>query len=187
MSPPTTQRFATRSCPSTIRTRPGTSLSTNIDKTTHAGIEALVGASFAIAGDAHRLEPLLSMTLNDFSFDSDAVYGDNDLPAAPEYVVRGELLYRIASGFYAGPTFDFVGERFADFSNTYKVDSYQLLGLRGGFATDDGSSLPSCAICSMKTTSPRSRCWILRMRMRACSTRVHRVRPMSARECSSEE
>ena len=114
---------------------PGTSLSTNIDKTTHTGIEALVGASFAIAGEAHRLEPTLSMTWNDFSFDSDAVYGDNDLPAAPDYVVRGELMYRNASGFYAGPTFDFVGERFADFSNTYKVDAYQLLGLRGGFST----------------------------------------------------
>jgi iron complex outermembrane receptor protein len=114
---------------------PGTSLSTNIDKTIHAGIEALVGASFAIAGETQRLEPTVSVTWNEFSFDSDPVYGDNSLPAAPDYVVRGELLYRNANGFYAGPTFDLVGERFADFSNTYKVEPYQLLGLRGGFSS----------------------------------------------------
>jgi iron complex outermembrane receptor protein len=34
------------------------------------------------------------------------------------------------TGFHVGPTFDLVGERFVDFSNTYKVTSYGLLGLR---------------------------------------------------------
>jgi iron complex outermembrane receptor protein len=114
---------------------PGNSLTTNIDKTIHAGVEALVGASIALAGGrTHRIEPLVSVTLNDFSFDSDAVYGDNDLPAAPDYAVRGELLYRNANGFYVGPTFDLVGERYADFTNTYRVDSYELLGLRTGYS-----------------------------------------------------
>lgn len=112
---------------------PGTSLSTNIDSTTHAGIEALVGASFELGSGAHRLEPLVSFTLNEFSFDSDPLYGNSDLPAAPKYAARGELMYRHVSGFYAGPTFDFIGKRFADFSNTYTVDSYELLGLRGGY------------------------------------------------------
>lgn len=111
---------------------PGNTLVTNVDKTTHAGIEALVGASFELGG-AHRLEPRVSLTLNRFRFDADPVYGDNHLPAAPTYVVRGELLYRNARGFFAGPTFDFVGERQADFANTYAVDSYALLGARAGF------------------------------------------------------
>lgn len=115
---------------------PGNSLTTNIDKTIHAGIEALVGASFAIAGDAHRIEPLVSVTWNEFSFDSDAVYGDNTLPAAPDYAVRGEVVYRSSLGFYVGPTFDSVGRRFADFSNTYEIESYELLGLRGGFSNE---------------------------------------------------
>jgi iron complex outermembrane recepter protein len=114
---------------------PGNSLSTNVDKTTHAGVEALVGASFPVAGDAHRIEPLVSLTWNEFSFDSDPTYGDNKLPAAPEYAVRGEMVYRNGTGFYVGPTFDLVGKRFADFSNTYKVGSYQLLGLRGGYSS----------------------------------------------------
>jgi iron complex outermembrane receptor protein len=113
---------------------PGNSLVTNIDRTVHAGLEALVGASFELAGGAHRLDPQVSITLNRFNFDGDPVYGDNDLPAAPGYVVRGEALYRHAKGFYVGPTFDLLGKRYADFANTYTVDAYALMGLRGGFA-----------------------------------------------------
>jgi len=113
---------------------PGTSLSTNVDKTVHVGVESLLGASLALdSAGQHRLEPTLSLTLNDFSFDGDAQYGNNELPAAPGYALRGELLYRHASGFYAGPTFDLIDTRYADFNNTYKVDSYSLLGLRGGY------------------------------------------------------
>lgn len=111
---------------------PGNSLVTNIDKTTHAGLEALVGVSFELTG-RHRIEPRVSLTLNRFRFDADPTWGDNRLPAAPTYAARGELLYRHPSGFYAGPTFDLVGERFADFANRYGVDAYALLGLRAGF------------------------------------------------------
>lgn len=111
---------------------PGTSLSANIDRTVHAGVEALFGASFVIAEGEHRIEPLLSFTWNAFSFDDDATYGNNKLPAAPGYALRGEVLYRTDSGFFAGPTFDLVGTRYADFANTYKIDSYGLIGLRAG-------------------------------------------------------
>lgn len=115
----------------------GDSRTTNIDKTIHAGIEALVGASFAVGGSSgHRIEPLLSLTLNEFSFDSHPAYGDNTLPAAPDYALRGEVLYRHASGFFLGPTFDFIGKRYADFANTYTVGGYSLLGFRGGFTRD---------------------------------------------------
>jgi iron complex outermembrane receptor protein len=111
---------------------PGTSLSTNIDDTTHAGLEAAFAAS-VLLGSLHRIEPRVSLTLNQFEFDDDPVYGSNDLPAAPDYVVRGEVIYRHPSGFYLGPTFDLVGERYADFANSYTIDDYRLLGLRGGF------------------------------------------------------
>jgi iron complex outermembrane receptor protein len=98
----------------------------------HAGIEALLGASLQLGEGLNRLEPLASVTVNDFWFDSDRSYGDDDLPAAPRYAMRGELMYRHWKGLYAGPTFDAVGKRFADFSNNYSIDSYELLGLRGG-------------------------------------------------------
>lgn len=112
---------------------PGNSLVTNIDKTTHAGLEALVGSSFAVGG-AHRIDPRVSFTLNRFHFDDDPAWGQNRLPAAPTYAVRGEVLYRHANGFYAGPTFDFIGERYADFANSYAVDGYELMGLRAGMS-----------------------------------------------------
>lgn len=113
---------------------PGTSLSVNADNTVHAGIEALVGASFALGnGTTHRMEPLVNVTVNHFKFRNDGLYGNNVLPAAPKVALKGEILYRHASGFFAGPTFDIVSSRFADFSNTYKVDSYALWGLRAGW------------------------------------------------------
>ncbi len=110
---------------------PGNTLVTNIDTTTHAGLEALVGSSFEVGG-THRIEPRVSFTLNRFHFDDDPFWRQNRLPAAPTYAMRGEVLYRHARGFYAGPTFDFIGERYADFANSYSVDGYQLMGLRAG-------------------------------------------------------
>ncbi len=116
---------------------PGTSLSTNVDTTIHAGLETLFGASFALgAGAVHRLEPRLNLTINHFYFDDDPLYGDNELPAAPGYFVNGQLLYRHVSGFFMGPTIDIVDERYADFSNTYEVDGYELLGLRIGYTRE---------------------------------------------------
>ncbi|MDQ2701298.1 MAG: TonB-dependent receptor [Pseudomonadota bacterium] len=111
---------------------PGTSLSANIDRTIHAGLEAVLGASFPLGAGGHRIEPLASISWNAFSFDDDPVYGDNDLPAAPRHAVRGEVMYRNDRGFFAGPTFDLVGSRHADFANTYRIESYDLLGLRLG-------------------------------------------------------
>lgn len=113
---------------------PGTNLASNVDDTVHAGLEALVRGELNLDGrDRHRMELTLSATLNHFEFDGDPVYGDNDLPAAPEYVLRGELLYRNGRGWYLGPTFDVVGERWADFANTYRVGGYEIFGLRGGW------------------------------------------------------
>lgn len=111
----------------------GNTLVTNIDRTTHAGVEALVSGSIPV-GDRHRVEPRVSVTLNRFRFDGDAVWGRNRLPAAPVYGVRGEVLYRHASGVYAGPTFDLIGDRYADFANSYVVDGYELMGLRAGLS-----------------------------------------------------
>lgn len=119
---------------------PGNSLSTNIDNTIHAGIEAGIGAQFPlrVAGGG-AIAPRLSLTINEFTFDGDPTYGDNDLPSAPGYVLRGEVLYRHADGFFVGPTFDVVDGRYADFMNTYRVDSYSLLGLRAGWGSEKWS------------------------------------------------
>lgn len=115
---------------------PGTGLSANIDRSTHAGLEALLGASLPLGDGAHRIEPLLSATFNAFSFDSHATWGNNRLPAAPRWFARGELMYRHVSGLAAGPTFDLVGRRYADFANTYGIGSHGLLGARASYTSD---------------------------------------------------
>jgi iron complex outermembrane receptor protein len=114
---------------------PGTSLVTNVDATVHSGIETILSARFELAGN-RSIEPVLSVTLNDFTFDDDAAYENNSLPAAPNHVVRGEIIYRGGRGLFAGPSFEFVGDRYADFVNSYKISSYLLLGFRAGWSND---------------------------------------------------
>jgi len=112
---------------------PGISLTSNIPRTIHAGIEALLRASFPLSGGGSRIVPLVSFTWNDFHFDRDLAYASNRLPSAPRYAVHGEAMVRGAGGFYGGPTFDAVGPRYADFANTYRIGGYALAGLRAGF------------------------------------------------------
>ena len=115
---------------------PGISLTSNIPRTIHAGIEALLRANFPLAGGTRRIEPLVSFTWNDFHFGRDPVYAGNRLPSAPRYAVHAQVMIRKANGFYAGPTLDAVGPRYADFANTYRVGGYVLAGLRVGFRHD---------------------------------------------------
>ncbi len=116
---------------------PGLSLSTNIDNTIHAGVEGLIGGQFALdSKGTHSIAPMLNFTLNHFNFDNNRIYGNNRLAAAPDYFLKGEVLYRHASGFFVGPTFDVVGRRYADFTNNYKISGYGLLGMRTGWSND---------------------------------------------------
>lgn len=116
---------------------PGTSLATNIEDTIHAGVEALFGASLALGSNAQRIEPVLSLTWNDFTFDDDPLYANNQLPVAPEFFIKGEVMYRHGNGFFAGPTFDIVDDRFGDFANNKDIEGYELLGLRTGLERDN--------------------------------------------------
>lgn len=117
---------------------PGTFLTSNADKTIHAGIEVLLSADIALSKDLyHRLTPLVSMTWNRFRFDDDDALGDNTLPAAPKFSLKGEMLYRHKNGIYIGPTMDYVGERYADFANSYKIDDYTLFGLKSGWSNQN--------------------------------------------------
>jgi len=113
---------------------PGTSLVTNVDSTVHAGVEALFGGRIGLGQRGALIEPQVAVTYNDFSFDGDPDWGDNTLPAAPDMFLRGELIWRGAGGFFAGPTVDYVGERWADFANSYRIESHTLWGLRAGWS-----------------------------------------------------
>ena len=113
----------------------GSPIAANFNSTIHAGVEGLIGGSFALDGKGtHTIKPMLSYTINHFTFDNDRTYGNNALPAAPDYFLKGEALYHHISGYFIGPTFDAVGQRWGDYANTYKINPYQLLGLRTGWS-----------------------------------------------------
>lgn len=117
---------------------PGTFITSNADDTTHAGIEALLSADIALTENSlHRLTPLVSLSWNRFRFDNDDALGDNTLPGAPKFVMKGEMIYRQHNGFYFGPTVDYVSERYADFVNSYKVGSYTLFGVKSGWSNEN--------------------------------------------------
>lgn len=120
-----------------ISPMPGVSQAKNFDNTIHAGVEGLIGGKFALDSvGMHSIEPMLNFTVNHFAFDNDRIYGNNRLPSAPSFFVKGEALYRHGSGVFVGPTFDVVGKRYADFSNRLKVPAYALLGVRAGWSNE---------------------------------------------------
>lgn len=112
---------------------------TNADETVHQGIEAGAGWAFLEGlwqgGDKpDRLWLNASYTLNHFTFDDDATYGNNSLPGAPRHFIRAEVLYKHPQGFYAGPNLEWVPQAYyVDNANTVSTKAYALLGFRAGY------------------------------------------------------
>lgn len=119
----------------------------NADRTTHAGVEFateidLLGTDWlAATAPAHRLVLRAAWTYGRFRFDDDAVYGNNTLAGLPPHLIRGELSWETATGWYAGPTFEWAPEDTCiDFRNTYAADAYAIAGFRLGRRTAHGVS-----------------------------------------------
>ncbi len=116
----------------------------NADKTIHQGVEAGFGAallkSMFVRGDApDRLWLNVAYTYSDFRFDSDRLYGNNDIPGAPPHYLRGELLYKHPSGFSFGPNIEWVPEAYyVDNRNSLTTEPYTLWGLKAVY--DDGKN-----------------------------------------------
>jgi len=117
----------------------------NADRTTHAGLELaleadlLGGAWDAPAAPAHRLVLRAAWTWGQFRFDDDPRYGRNTLAGLPPHLIRGELQWESASGWYAGPWFEWVPKRtWIDFRNTFAADPYTLVCVRAGRRTPRG-------------------------------------------------
>lgn len=106
----------------------------NVDRTVHQGIEAGVDGNIQLSASGDRLAFNAAYTYNDFKFDNDARYRDNRLPGVPEHYLRAELLYKHASGLYAGPNLEWSPKSyFADNANSLSVDPFALLNLKAGF------------------------------------------------------
>lgn len=127
---------------------PATAAATvNADATTHAGVEFateidLLGTAWdAPTTPAHRLVLRTTWTHGRFRFDDDARYGHNTLAGLPPHLIRGELTWENAAGWYAGPTWEWVPQKtFIDFRNTYAADAYALTGFRLGQRRERGLS-----------------------------------------------
>lgn len=106
----------------------------NAGRTVHQGIEAGLTGDIPVSTSGDKLLLTAAYTYSDFNFDGDPTYGDNELPGIPKHYLRVELLYKHASGFYAGPNVEWApGHYFADNANTLTVDPYVLVNLKAGF------------------------------------------------------
>jgi len=105
----------------------------NAGDTVHQGLE--------LAGNIN-LKPFTIEALwnyNDFSFDGDAVYGDNQIAGVPENMFRASVRYDDPSGCYLAPVVDYVPDgAYADQANTLKVPGYTLLGVKTGMTLQNG-------------------------------------------------
>lgn len=121
----------------------------NADKTIHQGVEIgfeadLLGQTWKTAAD-HRVVLRTAWTYGDFRFDgaTPGVAGSNDnrIAGVPPHLIRGELVYETKSGWYAGPTFEWVPVKsYIDHANTFSADPYALLGFKLGRRVDKGIS-----------------------------------------------
>ncbi len=118
----------------------------NADDTIHYGIELgteldLLGNTWDTETPNHRLIFRSAYTYGNFRFDNDPTYGDNRIAGLPPHLLRGELLWENAQGYYAGPTFEWVPVKsFIDHRNTFAADPYALLGFKFGRRVNDGFS-----------------------------------------------
>ena len=79
---------------------------------------------------------------SEFVFDSDPVYGSNQLPGLPEHVYRAELQYEHPCGFYVGPNVEWIITKTpVDQANTLFADPYALLGFKIGYRPKRGPAV----------------------------------------------
>lgn len=119
----------------------------NANATTHAGAEVataidLLGTAWtASTAPAHRLVFRGAWTYGRFRFDGDPHYGNNTLAGLPPHLIRSELTWENADGWYAGPTCEWVPQKtWIDFRNTFAADPYIVTGFRLGRRSERGLS-----------------------------------------------
>lgn len=127
----------------------GLSTTTNAGRTTHSGIELgteidLLGGDWA-ADPTHRFVFHAAYTYGLFEFENHAAggydYAGNKIAGIPPHIIRGELLWKNNSGYYVGPTFEWVPEKsWVDHRNTLSADPYALLGFKLGHRKEEGLS-----------------------------------------------
>ncbi len=122
----------------------GSSITANVPRTIHQGIELGAGALI----DRHW-ETRTALLYSDFRFDGNAQYGNNRMPGFPPLIIRSELLYRWSDvtnsrgspAYYAGPKLEWVPTKAPiDNANSLYNDPYAIFGFKAGGPIDKNST-----------------------------------------------
>ena len=121
-----------------VGNQPALSATTNAKSdTVHQGFEGTLDTRIWKT-DEHQIVLHQSITLQDFHFINDPVYGHNTLPAVPQRLYQAGLDYNHSSGFYAGVNVESVLTRYpGDFFNTIYTPAYAIWGARIGWQSPD--------------------------------------------------
>lgn len=120
-------------------------VTTNGDRTIHQGLEFGLDlrpfkAALEARGQALRLSA--AYTFNDFTFDDDAVYGDNQLAGVPRHVLIAEARFDQLDRYYLSTTLRWIPDGpWADYANTERASGYATVQLTAGVTLTDGIEL----------------------------------------------
>lgn len=114
----------------------GAAIAINIPNAIHQGIELGLNGTAWRSERNDRISGRLALTVGDYRFDNDPVYGNNQLPGAPPYYIRAEARYDSPRGFYIGPNIEWSPQAYyVDNVNNpaFMAAPYALLGLKAGY------------------------------------------------------
>lgn len=120
-------------------------VTSNADRTIHQGLEfGLDVRPFKAAleknGQALRLSA--AYTFNDFTFDGDAVYGDNQLAGVPRHVLIAEARFDRLDKYYLSTTLRWIPDGpWADYANTERAPGYETVQITAGVTLTEGIEL----------------------------------------------
>jgi iron complex outermembrane receptor protein len=120
-------------------------VTTNGDRTIHQGLEFGLDlrpfkAALEARGQALRLSAAYSF--NDFTFDDDAVYGDNQLAGVPRHVLIAEARFDQRDRYYLSTTLRWIPDGpWADYANTERAPGYATVQITAGVTLTDGIEL----------------------------------------------
>lgn len=106
----------------------------NAGETVHQGVEFAL--DWEIATDWVLRQ---SYTYSDFFFDGDPIYGDNQIPVAPEHQYRATLRYTNPAGWFLAPSVEWrPSDTWVDYANTLQAPGYTIWSLNAGWDFDTG-------------------------------------------------
>jgi len=104
----------------------------NAGRTLHVGLESSL--SWRLLEGPHKLTLTATSTIGRYTFDDDAVYGNNRLAGAPPHTGKAELLYAQPSGLFAALDSTWVGGPVpVDNANKLTYGGCVLWEVRGGW------------------------------------------------------